>query len=384
MKQIEYLYIDHSGSYSEEDMYKVYRKKKHIFVWPNELKLLEDLQPTTKDIPKNSKVFFTKNITFPRFKARSFLKTLNCKITRDPEKADVIVYDHFLLKNNVTMTYGEEMLISKEYVEEFDVVIGGLIAKTYKNEYIYRRVGWKEQVLNFISDKAIVTTLYKGNGSDKDLESMWQVSKGLKQKRQPEFIHIDDFIEDVQKNNIMTYDSYYELKGLLESNNHEEKELAVAMLSDYNLLLNPLYIACLFLQLSQNIVGTKTYNTVAMKNLKYQVIKIFGIYKSSFTLDEQRIYSVGVEIRNKINDYFYSQNEINFVKTIVRRSIENVINSKFEHYGSIVKIDFDLNSSIFKTKNNYFKHDKAEQISRDWLGNQVSTPVGADISEHCE
>jgi hypothetical protein len=211
-------------------------------------------------LPDNVKVFFSKNVSFPRAKFKEAYPT--CSIVRDEKKADVIIYDKSKLKNSIgeltTLecrklsdgTYVESSLAAtKEMKEVFSSEGVELVGR---NKYYILSTYWQ----NFTSLENVVPIILSTDNA--------------------KFIDVNSL--NNENGEIMNDEAYEKIDSMLSSRTPDMMNLAVRMLTAYNYEKNRFKISKLIYYHWDSVTSYVRKN-VEIKAMINKYNKEFGITK---------------------------------------------------------------------------------------------------------
>jgi hypothetical protein len=170
-----------------------------------------------KSIPDNSKVFFSKNVVFPRAKFKESYPT--CTIVRDQSKADIIIIDKSKIRNNIGSIGSSKfvLLSNSKYISMSE----------YKDKEL--RDFLKVQGIEKVKNSRSITVL----------SSYW--SRDFELNNLSDILVTSDSIGYVDVNSlnntngsIMDDVAFEKINSMLESRTPDMMNLAIRMLTGYN------------------------------------------------------------------------------------------------------------------------------------------------------
>lgn len=259
---------------------KINDKKEFISYIENKFKNI-----VIKKLPDNTKVFFSKEVTFPRAKFKEAYPT--CSIVRDEKKADIIVYDKDKLRNAVgSLTLGICRALSD----------GTYIDSELATQKEIKEVLASEKLEIVGRSKIQILTSYWGRYSA--LETIVPL---IMSSENAKYIDVNDLNND--NGEIMNDEAYEKIGSMLNSRTPDMMNLAIRMLTAYNYEQNRFKISRLIYYYWDSVTSYVRKN-VEIKAMINKYNKEFGM-----TRHRNSYYGRNTDTRFWITQLEYYKND---------------------------------------------------------------------------
>lgn len=307
---------------------------KNRWIWKDTEFTLQEITYNHNPIPEKSKILFTKNALFPKFK----LETTSFKRSIKPNTADCIVCGKLSI-NQISTLYlflqcGEKLFL------------------VYKPD-IYTKLGSNttqiDPIIKYLINNGFISNNYTILPYDKLYCYINPKSKkvDLNLLEDPKFkdkIYLDtDFNNQISKQaNSLTDDNFTMIKDLFASRDVSAKELGLKTLCTFNWTECPLKIASLFVKFESSLNKTNAWNSVAVKTLLKNInYKCNQFYSYSSFLQSILYKAKQTDFVVTPIDKAYIQKELyDYISNIIYKTFNN---SQFEYLNKFgIKFSYDL------------------------------------------
>lgn len=254
-----------------------------------------------ESLPDNSKVYFSKNVTFPRSKFKASYPT--CSIVRDKSKADVVIIDRRKIRDDLGMLTVKKVrrLSDGSYVDA-DLVKGKDMKDAVKSD-----LGLTVENGKYIN----ILCSYWGR-----LTSLADFTKVISVPDQAKYIDVN-FLNN-SNGAIMDDEAFSKIDSMLESRTNDMMNLAIRMLTAYNYEENRFKISQLIYQ-HWDYVRSWVRKNVEIKAMMNKFNKEYGMIKGrsyySRIMGDGRFWMTQLE-------YYKSQEELDIINQKLIESLD--------------------------------------------------------------
>ena len=209
---------------------RVQKFQQHTVLNPPIQSVIDDNKVTA--VPNGAAVYIPKHVTYPRTHLRTFLKTINARIVRDPEKADIAVFDPLWLRDLNTDLDSAHIVA---YDLDTDEEIEGIVSK---HNQLLKSVPYYK--LNYVESYPLEWA------TKKDITGFENLIDTL--KFDLDWISYDDLHKQEAGGSVMSFDIMQNLaRTMVNTNYHENAEMFLGAMSRYHYADNLLQLTVLLL-----------------------------------------------------------------------------------------------------------------------------------------
>jgi hypothetical protein len=322
-----------SGSYYNDSLDISYQS-----VLKGDEKLLEQMISHDFDPNEDSQIFVDQEINLPRVKLRDYIKTTNCKITNNLDKAT-----HYVTNENAL---SELFIRMAKYVLKIDSLPSKIFNDPLFEGFDLNTYPYKFVIIENYSAKTIISEhledFYKINFDDLlnykviyklDKDEKFNTVKSLK------LIHSNILLDKVNKDSILIDEEYYnQLVTMITSNDTANVTLAMELMANCDYRKSAPYLLSLFYNYLDVFYDSRSKNHVNFKSL----LEYWDL----------RPGALGVNVNQGI-DLLYNKNILNkenldiFIKHAVVKDVKISSRQSYETYN---------------VKSFYLENDKIKEI----------------------
>ena len=258
------------------------------------------------------------NISLSRDKVKIWCEKNNCKVTRDINKADLIIYSNDTVKNLITSNWYNAFKTINEIIPSI---------QNLHNELKFNKCTLDDMLLMFanIEDDAIIQVTHSydyysrdsvvlnanytdkyndwhktnnSNATDNELFCLYGHNEYIETQNWNEYtkLYSGKFMLDTMANKLMSNDSvifddemYINIKNMIKSGNKEDVTIAMSTIANCNIEESKTYIAILFFHFNEDFFKhNKLYTSTVFKSIrksfqKYGDLKWNRQHTSSYT-----------------------------------------------------------------------------------------------------
>ncbi len=315
---------------------------RHNYLWYDAAFTFQKITYNQNPVPENSKIIFTKNALFPKFK----LETTSFKRSIKPSTADCIVCGEL-----------KEVKIPNSYLY---LQSGEQIYFVYKSD-IWQTLNIKVEdnnaIIRYLINNKFISDKYTILPKDSIFAYINPKSKevDLNLLEDPKFkdkIYLDvNFSSQISKQaNSLTDENFTMIKDLFASRDISSKELGLKTLCTFNWVECPIKITSLLVKFERSLKETNAWKSIAVKTLLKNINFPAGSYYSYTDFISSLLYkSTKTDFTLTPIDKEYIQKEVySYIENIIMKTFNTSSFSYLDKFG----INFSYNLCIEDKQNN--------------------------------
>lgn len=282
------------------------------FIFPKKLKRIEQFLEDIEVFPikDDSKIYFSKSVTFPRVKFREWVNTRNINITRKIEYGDYLVIDSDEIESIIKSIYKNG---TKELCKNADGDFILFHQSAHRQEY---------ESLHFpeIIKSTEVYTVSTTAKSKKDIAVIEDIADILVKQKELDFKVVDiiDMVNSTNNSDSISAENVLDIISIIK--NKDSKELGLEILYNCNYSDSLFFIAFICAIAYTEVFG---YTTPSVNRKAFiQYMSSIGLFSKNGSFNFSRL-----ELDN-IKDFLFKFKELNLYHLVDRKFIYGYIMDK--------------------------------------------------------